>query len=850
MNLDESDRTIGLPDPSLVLLFGARGSGKSTFARRFFDSAEIVSLEECRRMVGDDRAPTPSNDAMELFQTIIQNRLHAGKLVVVDADNPNVELRRSIVTLARRHHLFAIAIALKIDERICIERNAMRPDCVVSPYDVKRSADAVRKVIDSYGREGIREIHVIDSPEAMDNAVVKRHRLWTDKRDDSGPFDIIGDVHGCADELEALLELLGYRISWDQSFSHGVRVLPPAGRRVAFLGDLIDRGPRIVDSLRIAMSMVESGAAICVPGNHEAKLLRKLRGKTVSITHGLAETLAEFDRMPAAFLDDVACFIEKLVGHYMLDDGRLCIVHAGIKANMQGRSSSAAREFGLYGDTTGETDEYGLPVRHEWANEYHGRAAIVYGHTPMLTAEWLNNTICIDTGCVFGGSLTALRYPEREIISVPAAKRYFEPKKPLVPRVSQMGTMGDKAPEDGLSLDVLRAGGVIKTRFRYEVAVPEEQHVFAVMEMVSRFGVDPRWLVYVPPVLSPVDASDQPGMLEHPADAFAYYRRKEVTDVVCQEKRDGLSVVVIVCHDAHAARMAFGTSDGRAGMIYTRTGRPVFVDRSEESDWIERCRLAAEKAKIFEAYGPFLVFEARLSRPMRRHHSPSNVYMFHALQMAMNRATVRGVDMGNLGERFESRNERFTKHAETLQHRIETSSNSSERRLVPLHVLATDETSWFAVPHNEHEELINALVQADPALFASVPGLVVRLGDSESERQGLAAWENWTAQGAEGMVVKPFARPKNSGPGFTLPALVCRGTEALRSVYGPEYDTEGNLERLRTRSLSALRFRSLGQFALGMEAIERFVERDRLSRIHVCVSAALALECQISEPIS
>jgi protein phosphatase len=850
MNLDESNRTIGLPDPSLVLLFGARGAGKSTFARRFFDSSEIVSLEECRRMVGDDGTSAPSSDAMELFQSIVQNRLYAGKLVVVDGDNTNAEVRRSLVTLARRQHLFAIAIALRIDERICIERNATRSDCVVSPYDVKRGCEAVRKMVELYGRDGIRDMHVIDSPEAMDKAVVKRHRLWTDKRDDTGPFDIIGDVHGCADELEVLLDLLGYRISWADDFPHGVRVVPPAGRRVVFLGDLIDRGPRIVDSLRLAMSMVQSGAAICVPGNHEVKLLKKLRGKPVSITHGLAETLAEFERMPASFHDDVACFIDKLVGHYMLDGGRLCVVHAGIKSNMQGRSSSAAREFGLYGDTTGETDEYGLPVRHEWAHEYHGRATIVYGHTPMLTAEWLNNTICIDTGCVFGGALTALRYPEREIVSVPAAKRYFEPKKPLVPRVSQAGSMGEKPPEDGLSLDVLRAGGVIKTRFRYDVAIPEEHHVFAVMEMLSRFGVDPRWLVYMPPVVSPVDASDRPGLLEHPAEAFAYYQRQGVTDVVCQEKRDGLPVVVSVCRDVHAARMAFRTNDGRTGIIHTRTGRPIFAERQVEDAWIERCRLAAENAKIFDSHGPFVTFEARLSRPMERPQLPSNHQAFNAVFDALTRTAARGIDVGEIAERWRRRQDSLSQYNNTLLHRAETSVNPKEISIVPSSVLATDEVSWFARPYQEHEKLLKRLVHADASLFAGAAAIDVRIGDAESERLALCAWNDWTAQGAEGMLVKPVAFQRNSRPGLTLPALACRGAEALRWIHGPEYDVESNLERLRRRSLSALRFRALGQFVLGMEAVERFVGREPLSRIHLCVSAALALECQSSEPRS
>ena len=101
------------------------------------------------------------------------------------------------------------------------------------------------------------------------------------------------------------------------------------------------------------------------------------------------------------------------------------VAHAGLKESYHGRSSGRVRSFALYGDTTGETDEYGLPVRYPWAQEYRGRAMVAYGHTPVPTAEWVNNTICLDTGVVFGGSLTALRYPEREIVSVPAERQWY-----------------------------------------------------------------------------------------------------------------------------------------------------------------------------------------------------------------------------------------------------------------------------------------------------------------------------------------------------------------------------------------------------------------------------------------
>src|SRR3712207_4607739 len=168
------------------------------------------------------------------------------------------------------------------------------------------------------------------------------------------------------------------------------------------------------------MSMVETGTALCVAGNHEDKLLRKLKGRNVQITHGLAETLTQLADEPPEFLAQLQPFLDGLRSHVVLDRGKLVVAHAGLTEAMHGKASAAVRAFALYGDTPGEPDEYGLPVRLNWASEYRGNAMVVYGHTPVLTPEWLNNPIDIDAGCVFGGSLTALRYPERELVSVPA----------------------------------------------------------------------------------------------------------------------------------------------------------------------------------------------------------------------------------------------------------------------------------------------------------------------------------------------------------------------------------------------------------------------------------------------
>jgi protein phosphatase len=245
--------------------------------------------------------------------------------------------------------------------------------------------------------------------------------------EDRGPFDIIGDVHGCYDELHTLLIRLGYTMTSRGAVTHG------EGRKIVFLGDLVDRGPRIVDVLRLAMAAVDDGAALCVIGNHEWKLVRALWGRKVKVAHGLAQSQEQLGKEPASFRARVVRFIESLPSHYVLDNGALVVAHGGLKEHMHGRESEGIRAFAMYGDTTGEFDEWGMPVRLNWAAHYRGRAMVVYGHTPMHEPEWQNNTINIDTGCVFGGKLTALRYPERELVSVPAAREYMAPGRPFLP---------------------------------------------------------------------------------------------------------------------------------------------------------------------------------------------------------------------------------------------------------------------------------------------------------------------------------------------------------------------------------------------------------------------------------
>ena len=606
-------RQLTVPELSLVVLIGVSGSGKSTFGRAHFRPTEVISSDFCRGLVADDendQAATPL--AFQLLEYIAGLRLAAGRLTVIDATNVQPEARKKLVALAREHDVLPVAIVLDVPERVCLDRNASRPDRDFGPQVVRRQRDQLRRGLRGLQREGFRTVHTLRGVEEIADVSITRTRLYSDRRDEPGPFDVIGDIHGCRAELEILLGELGYDLVRDaQGRAVDAR---RDGRQAVFLGDLVDRGPDTPGVLRLVMGMVASGNALCVPGNHEHKLVRALAGRNVQVTHGLAESLAQLAAEPADFRGRVQEFLDALISHYVLDDGRLVVSHAGLIEKYQGRASGRVRSFCLYGQTTGETDEYGLPVRHPWAQEYRGRAMVLYGHTPVPTPEWINNTMCLDTGCVFGGRLTALRYPERELVSVPAARVYYEPARPFEANAEAASATGSTQAvvRDPGVLDITDVTGrrVVETAYLSKVSVREE-NAAAALEVMSRFAVDPRWLLYLPPTMSPVATSSRPDLLEHPAQAFDYFRSEGVDRVVGQEKHMGSRAVALVCRSAAVAADRFG-GGGEVGQVWTRTGR-AFFPPDLTAEFVERLRAAAEKAGLFnDLAASWLLLDAEL----------------------------------------------------------------------------------------------------------------------------------------------------------------------------------------------------------------------------------------------
>jgi protein phosphatase len=853
-------RTLTIPELALVVLVGATGSGKSTFARMHFKQTQVVSSDACRGVVSDDendQAATP--DAFALVHHIAGVRLRRGLLTVIDATSVQRAARESLVKVAREHDVLPVAIVLDLPESVCRERNARRPErAMVGPHVITRQRKDLKAGLRGLEREGFRKVHVLRSVEEVEQAVVAYEKAYNDKRELTGPFDIIGDVHGCRAELESLLVRLEYALVRDER-GRPVDAVPPTdpetgtARTAVFVGDLVDRGPDTPGVLRLAMGMVEAGHALCVPGNHENKLVRALGGRTVQVTHGLAESLEQLGREDEEFRKSVAEFCRGLISHYVLDGGRLVVAHAGLKEAYQGRASGRVRSFALYGETTGETDEYGLPVRYPWAEEYRGKAVVVYGHTPVPRPSWVNNTICLDTGCVFGGELTALRYPERELVSVPAERVWYEPVRPLA--AEEPGAGVHREPRT-LDLGDVLGRRTVESRLMGRLVVREE-NAAAALEVMSRFAVDPRWLVYLPPTMAPVATSRREGFLEHPAEAFGYFRDAGVAAVVCQEKHMGSRAVLILARDDKAAAERFGVDDGSTGVVVTRTGRPFFGDPALSAALLDRVRRAVGDTGLWDELSTnwlaldceLLPWSAKAMGLLHDQYAAVGAAARASLGTAVNlldRAAARRLDVADLQA---AQSQRLADaHAFTAAYGryCWPTEGLDGVQLAPFQILAAEGSVHAVRDHTWHLDRLDRLAAADPELFRRTDRRVVDLDDPGQVAEAAAWWERMTESGGEGMVVKPHASLVRDGRRIVQPGVKCRGPEYLRIIYGPEYREPRNLTRLRSRFLGRKQSLALREYALGLEALERFVAHEPLYRVHESVFAVLALE---SEPV-
>ena len=409
--------TLHVHEPSLVVLCGPAGAGKTTLARRCFAPTEVVSADVVRAMLCDDPSEQRINDEVfEVLHRIVEVRLKQGRLTVVDATNLEASARQPLRRLAKQSRLPTHLVVLDAPVELTRQRNAQR-DRQVSESVLRQHSQLLSRLPDALEKERWDRVDTLDAS-ALAEVVLKRSPLPPIRFDEHGPFDIIGDVHGCLTELLSLLAVLGYS-------EGGVH---PDGRKLVFVGDLVDRGPDSVGVLRVVLSWVEQGRALMVPGNHDEKLYRWLQGRAVKVQGGLATTVSEWQELTVPeerlLRERFMRAMDQAPPYLWLDGGRLLVSHAGLEEVDHGRVGDAVRAFCLFGKTTGKFIE-GLPERLDWAAEYQGAPAVVHGHVPVRLAQWRNEVADVDLGVVFGGSLCAARWPERTFVSVPAVRTWW-----------------------------------------------------------------------------------------------------------------------------------------------------------------------------------------------------------------------------------------------------------------------------------------------------------------------------------------------------------------------------------------------------------------------------------------
>jgi polynucleotide kinase-phosphatase len=487
---------------------------------------------------------------------------------------------------------------------------------------------------------------------------------------------------------------------------------------------------------------------------------------------------------------------------------------------------------------------------------------VVYGHTPVPEPEWLNRTVNIDTGCVFGGKLTALRYPEQEFVSVPAARTYSEPARPFLSTETPVQKLSaQQAHDEVLDAEDVLGKRIVPTRLRGNVTIREE-NAAAALEVMSRFAVDPRWLIYLPPTMSPCETSREPGLLEHPAEGFAHYRSEGAPRVICEQKHMGSRAVVVVCRDEKAASDRFGVATGEKGCVYTRTGRRFFSDLELEAQFLDRVRRALTASDFWTKLKTtwacldceLLPWSAKAQELLKTQYAAVGAAGSASLPRAVETLEQAAARLGDedrarligIESAYRQKQDDIAKFISAYRQYCWPVSALADLKLAPFHLLATEGALHVDKDHLWHLESLADICRADPEWLLATQYKVVDVTDPSSQQEGIDWWIELTGQGGEGMVIKPLPFIHKGRKGLSQPALKCRGREYLRIIYGPDYTTAENLDRLRSRGLGRKRALALGEFALGVEGLERFVRGEPLRRVHECVFGVLALE---SEPV-
>nr|WP_263326332.1 polynucleotide kinase-phosphatase [Neobacillus sp. Marseille-Q6967] len=862
--------TIHLPHSGIVLLVGPSNSGKTTLlnqlaAEEQILQSEIVSSDQFRVLVSDvefiswnhrpkeeadalfDQYQQISKEAFETMDYIIAKRCRLNKLTFVDATHLWEDEREKYLQMGKKHHVPVIAIVLNVSETELIRRDEQR-DFPRGRNRIRQQYQHFKKTLRSIKKEGFRRAYILGEDELE---ILNVSRLENPLVIDVGNgIDFIGDIHGCYEEFLELLAKLGYQENEQGYYIH------PEGRKLLSLGDMLSRGPRSLEALQFFQKHVAAGLAYMIDSNHGWKIARWLDGKNVKLAHGDENVKEEFEEYERQFGEEATLTLKEQMksllleskSHYIIQKNGVNVavaVHAGIRDHYIGKESQRISDFCRYGDTNG-LDENGKPIRKDWTLGHKSSELILWGHDPKPQPLLVNNTLNIDQGVVFGGSLTAYRYPEKQLVSIKAKKDYADvPDSPLK------------------DWERNRLSPPHMTKFIEGFSVLTEQYsdiriyqdgVKSAIDELSHYTLPLEEIVYLPPTMSPTPKpSSLDGFLEHPLEAFQYYQANGVETMIVEKKHMGSRGIILLFRDEETANQYIGRET--LGFIYTRTGRSFF-QKSFEEQIVQALNHDLTKNNYFEKYHTdFVLLDAEIMPwNLKAKELILNQYA-HVGEMALldrnqlREALQEAADNGKEVSQWLQENDVELEHTrifnDVYQKYIWETEGLEGIQIAPLHTLAHSTETFFHQPHLWHMEK-NKEFSGISSLFMETEYRVV--SDERSMEQAIQWWEEITENGDEGFVVKPMNFISRYKGKLLQPAIKVRGRKYLHIIYGMDYLQPENLSRIKQRNTGKKQRNALKEFSLGVEAVNRFVKRESLERYHECILGILALEAEPIDP--
>ncbi|MGI2326726.1 polynucleotide kinase-phosphatase [Planococcus sp. YIM B11945] len=859
---------IGLPHTGIVLLIGPSNSGKSTFLKQLIEEqailpSEIISSDDFRVLVSDqefiewrnrpqdeaaglmDEYQEISKEAFAMMDSVIEARCRLNKIVLVDATHLRSDDRKKYVLMAEKNHVPIHAIVFDVAERTLLDRDDAR-DNPRGKRRIKQQYQIFRNEKRFIKKEGFASVYTFKEKEGIEIF----RQLNPIEIDLGQGIDVIGDIHGCYSEMIELLEKLGYQENRDGFYVH------PEGRKFVSVGDVMSRGPASIKTMAFFYKHVQQHLALMIDSNHGWKIARWLDGRQVVLSHGDEKVEAEFSAYGKEagkeelelLKQQLKTFLMDAPSHYVFKKNGVPVMvcaHAGIRDKFIGKQSEAISDFCRYGDSGG-FDENGKPIRKDWTVSHQSSLLIVWGHDPKPKPLLINNTINIDQGAVFGGELTAYRYPEREFVAVKAKEDYSgAADNPLKD--------WEKNRLNPPNLAKFLSGYSVLTEELGEVKVPQEL-VQPAMDAVSHFTVPIEQLVYIPPTMSPPPKpSALDGYLEHPQEAIDYYRSQGIHTMIAEKKHMGSRAILFLFKNKSAAEQHTGTSS--LGVIYSRTGKRFF-DKETEEKLLLQLNKELNGMNYFEEHGTdYVLLDAEIMPwNLKAKELIANQYAHVAENALVDRTLLReklsGSVQTNEGlqqwlDEYEQKLENAHVFQDVFQKYCWNVDSTDAIQIAPFHVLAHSSGSFFDKPHTWHMEM-NRHLASHSDLFVKTEFKII--SDETSENDVIEWWRNMTEDGHEGIIIKPEAYiAKNKGK-LLQPAIKVRGRKYLSIIYGMDYLEERNLERLKNRNTGKKQKLALREFALGLEGLIRFTNGETIERVHECSLGTLAMESDAVDP--